>query len=64
MPKLAGPLAIALAGMEPDVRDTIGERAIQSGTKAAGSEEDGIVFEGSVLIGSGHKQAALLSVWG
>jgi SAM-dependent methyltransferase len=57
VPKLAGPLAIALAGMEADVRDTIGERAMQSGTKAAASEEDGIVFEGSVLIGSGHKQA-------
>jgi hypothetical protein len=55
VPKLAGPLAIALAGMEADVRDAIGERAMQSGTKAAASEEDGIVFEGSVLIGSGHK---------
>lgn len=57
VPKLAGPLAIALAGMDADVRDAIGERAIQSGTKAAASEEDGIVFEGSVLIGSGHKAA-------
>jgi ubiquinone/menaquinone biosynthesis C-methylase UbiE len=55
VPKLAGPLAIALAGMEPDVRDAISEHAMQSGTKAAASERDGIVFEGSVLIGSGHK---------
>jgi hypothetical protein len=52
-----GPLAMALEGMEADVRDAIGERAMQSGTKAAASEDDGIVFEGSVLIGSGHKAA-------
>jgi SAM-dependent methyltransferase len=57
VPKLAGPLAIALAGMEADVRDAISERAMQSGTKASAREEDGIVFEGSVLIGAGHKAA-------
>ena len=57
VPELAGPLAIALAGMDADVRDAIRERAIQSATKAAASERDGIVFEGSVLIGSGHKAA-------
>jgi hypothetical protein len=57
VPELAGPLAIALAGMDADVRDAIGERAVQSATKAAASERDGIVFEGSVLIGSGHKAA-------
>jgi SAM-dependent methyltransferase len=57
VPKLAGPLALALAGMDADVRDAIGERAMQSGTKAAASEGEGIVFEGSVLIGSGHKAA-------
>ncbi len=57
VPKLAGPLAIALAGMETDVRDAIAERAMQSGRKAAAIEGNGIVFEGSVLIGSGHKTA-------
>jgi SAM-dependent methyltransferase len=57
VPKLAGPLAIALAGMEADVRDAIGERAMQSGTEAAAGEAGGIVFEGSVLIGSGHTAA-------
>ena len=57
VPKLAGPLAIALAGMEADVRDQIRERAIQSGAQAAASEQDGIRFEGSVLIGSGRKPA-------
>ncbi len=55
VPKLAGPLAVALAGMETDIRDAIAERAMQSGAKVAASEADGIVFEGSVLIGSGHK---------
>ncbi len=57
VPKLAGPLAIALAGMEADVRDAIRERAMQSATKVAVSEADGFVFAGSVLIGSGHKAA-------
>jgi hypothetical protein len=55
VPKLAGPLAIALAGMEADVRNAIGERAMQSGVKAAAPDKNGIVFGGSVLIGSGHK---------
>jgi hypothetical protein len=58
VPKLAGPLAIALEGMEADVRDAIGERARQFGSTAAAREEDGIVFAGSVLIGSGHKPAS------
>ena len=49
MPKLAGPLAIAMAGMEAEVRDAIAERAIQYGTKAAVAEGGAIVFEGSVL---------------
>jgi SAM-dependent methyltransferase len=57
VPQLAGPLAIALGGMEADVRDAIGERAMQAGAKAATREEDGIVFAGSVLIGSGYKAA-------
>jgi SAM-dependent methyltransferase len=55
VPKLAGPLAIALAAMEADVRDAISVRAQKSGAQAAVSEADGIVFPGSVLIGSGHK---------
>jgi hypothetical protein len=57
VPKLAGPLAIALAGMEAEVRDAIGQRAMQSGPKAAAGDEGGVVFDGSVLIGSGHKAA-------
>jgi ubiquinone/menaquinone biosynthesis C-methylase UbiE len=57
VPKLAGPLALALAGMEADVRDAIRERATSSGARTAASEAAGIVFDGSVLIGSGHKTA-------
>jgi SAM-dependent methyltransferase len=57
VPKLAGPLAIALAGMEPHVRDGIAERALEIGAAAAAIERDGIVFAGSVLIGSGQRAA-------
>jgi SAM-dependent methyltransferase len=54
VPKLAGPLAIALAGMEPDVREAIAQRALTAGASASRREGDQIVFAGSVLIGSGH----------
>ncbi len=57
VPKLAGPLAIALAGMEPNVRDGIAERVLAAGAAAAATESDGIVFAGSVLIGSGRRAA-------
>jgi hypothetical protein len=58
VPKLAGPLAIALGGMEADVREAIRERAVQHGANAAAREDDVIVFAGSVLIGSGQKPAS------
>jgi SAM-dependent methyltransferase len=51
--QLAGPLAIALAGMEPEVRESIHDRAIQLGRSAAVEEPDGIAMAGSVLVGSG-----------
>jgi SAM-dependent methyltransferase len=54
VPKLAGPLAIALAGMEPDVREAIAKRALSAGANASRREGDQIVFAGSVLIGSGQ----------
>jgi SAM-dependent methyltransferase len=54
VPKLAGPLAIALAGMEPAVREEIAQRALDAGASASRREGDQIVFTGSVLIGSGH----------
>lgn len=56
VPKLAGPLAMALADMEPDVRKAVADRAMQAGTATPGT--DGIVFTGSVLIGSGLKPPA------
>jgi SAM-dependent methyltransferase len=56
VPKLAGPLAMALEGMEADVRDAIRERAMQYGAEAAARRGDGIVFAGASLIGSGRKE--------
>ncbi len=53
VPQLAGPLATALAGMEPEVREQIAQRAMDSGTEAARADGDGVVFSGSVLIASG-----------
>ncbi len=53
VPKLAGPLASALAAMEPGVGEAIEERALAAGERCARREADGIVFAGSVLIGSG-----------
>jgi ubiquinone/menaquinone biosynthesis C-methylase UbiE len=52
--KLAGPLATALAGMEPAVREEIAQRALDAGARASCREGDQIVFAGSVLIGSGQ----------
>jgi SAM-dependent methyltransferase len=53
-PKLAGPLAIALAAMEPEVREEIAQRALAAGASASRREGDEIVFCGSVLVGSGR----------
>lgn len=55
VPRLAGPLAIALNGMEPAVREAIRERALQAGGAAAAEVDGGIVMNGSVLIGSGRR---------
>jgi SAM-dependent methyltransferase len=54
VPQLAGPLATALAGMEPEVREQIAQRAIDAGARASRRDGDGIVFAGSVLIASGR----------
>jgi SAM-dependent methyltransferase len=53
VPKLAGPLAIALAGMETDVREEIKGRALSAGAEVLYRDGDQIVFAGVVLIGSG-----------
>jgi len=58
VPKLAGPLAIALAGMEPDVLEEIAQRVLSAGARASCREGDQIVLAGSVLIGSGQTPQA------
>jgi len=55
VPQLAGPLAIALAGMEDEVRDEIRVRALEYGSAAAEPGDDGIELAGSVLIASGRR---------
>jgi SAM-dependent methyltransferase len=55
VPKLAGPLAIALAGMEPEVTEEIRRRALSAGADASLRESDQIVFPGSVLVAAGRK---------
>jgi hypothetical protein len=52
--RLAGPLASALAAMEPDVREQIAQRAMDAGAQASRRDGDRIVLSGSVLIASGR----------
>jgi hypothetical protein len=54
VPQLAGPLATALAAMEPDVRGQIAQRAMNAGAQASRRDGDQITFSGSVLIASGR----------
>ncbi len=54
VPQLAGPLATALAAMEPDVRGQIARRAMDAGAEGSRPDGDGVVFPGSVLIASGR----------
>ena len=55
VPQLAGPLAVALAGMPEDVREEIRARALGYGAAAARPGDEGIEMEGSVLIASGRR---------
>jgi SAM-dependent methyltransferase len=55
VPQLAGPLAAALGGMEPEVREEIRARALARGAEASRSIEDGIELDGSVLIAIGRR---------
>lgn len=55
VPKLAGPVAMALAAMEHEIRDAIAQRAMDSAAAAARHGSDGIVLDGAVLIASGRK---------
>ncbi|HEY5143192.1 MAG TPA: class I SAM-dependent methyltransferase [Solirubrobacteraceae bacterium] len=55
VPQLAGPLAIALEGMDPGVRDAIRDRALAKGAAAARPTAEGIEMDGSVLVAAGHR---------
>lgn len=58
VPQLAGPLAQALAGMEPEVRDAIRDRAMASGAaQSRPGEGGGIAMDGSVLVAVGRRPA-------
>jgi SAM-dependent methyltransferase len=55
VPQLAGPLAQALAGMEPEVREAIRERALARAAEAAREADGGVELDGSVLIAWGAR---------
>ncbi len=57
VPELAGPLALALAGMDDDVREAIRARSLESGAAAARAGDDGVELAGSVLVASGRRSA-------
>ncbi len=57
VPQLAGPLAMALAGMEPDVREAIHQRAISSARPLTRPQGDGIELDGSCLVAAGRRTA-------
>lgn len=54
VPQLAGPMAVVLDRLEPEVRDSIRERALRAGRLAARETSGGITLDGSVLIASGR----------
>jgi SAM-dependent methyltransferase len=55
VPRLAGPLAQALAGMEDEVREEIRQRALGRAADVARAVDGGIELDGSVLIGWGTR---------
>jgi hypothetical protein len=55
VPQLAGPLTQALAGMEPEVREEIHERALGRTAKVARDVDGGVELDGSVLVGWGTR---------
>lgn len=56
VPQLAGPLAQALAGMDPEVRDAIRDRALAHGAAAAREAPGGdIELGGVVLVATGRR---------
>ncbi len=57
VPQFAGPLAVALSGMNADTAAAIRTRALELGAQAARPAGDGIELGGSVLVGSGRRLA-------
>jgi ubiquinone/menaquinone biosynthesis C-methylase UbiE len=57
VPQLAGPLAQALAAMEPEVRDAIRRRSLDFAEAAVRRTGAGIVLDGAVLIAAGRRPA-------
>lgn len=55
VPGLAGPMAMIMARLEPEVRDAIRARALEAGAAAARTAGDGIELDGCVLVGSGRR---------
>ncbi len=55
VPELAGPLAMALSGMEPEVREAIRQRALDAAAPLVRPRGDGIQLDGSVLVASGRR---------
>lgn len=55
VPQLAGPLAQALGGMEPEVREAIRERALGRASGVAREVDGGVELDGSVLVAWGHR---------
>lgn len=53
VPKLAGPLAAALAAMPEQMRDSIARRAAQNGARAARKVDQGIEFAGLSVLAVG-----------
>ncbi len=58
VPDLAGPLAQALAGMEPAVRESIRERAVAAARAAAREVAGGLELDGSIIVAAGRRPAA------
>jgi SAM-dependent methyltransferase len=56
VPQMAGPLAQAFAGMEPEVREEIRSRALSSAAEVARPVDGGVEIDGSVLIGHGIRR--------
>ncbi len=53
--RLAGPLALLLANIDPAAREAIRERATAAAEPAASRTSEGVTFEGSALLASGQR---------